>query len=253
LGFIAVNRHCDQGNSYKRKHLIGAGFWFQRFSLLSLWWENVSVQTDMELEDPNFYILIHRQHKETVPLGVAWAFESSQSLSPQWYTSSNKATLIPRRSHLLIVPHPMAIILNTWVYGGHSYSSQHNYQLGCALFFFLSFSLPELPAVLSLVLRSAGLTPFPLAPSTLACVQYVCCHPCLASAWAVMFVRPCGCSFWHSQEMQSHSKPCAPGAFFVLFHIGPWALGIESVLFLHICISWDCVPQLCILLGCGFL
>ena len=31
---IAVKRHHDQGNSYKRKHLIGAGLEFQRFSPL---------------------------------------------------------------------------------------------------------------------------------------------------------------------------------------------------------------------------
>jgi hypothetical protein len=28
-GFLAVKRHQDQGNSYKRKHLIGAGLQFQ--------------------------------------------------------------------------------------------------------------------------------------------------------------------------------------------------------------------------------
>ena len=34
--FIAVKSHHDSGNSYyKRKHLIGAGLQFQRFSLLS--------------------------------------------------------------------------------------------------------------------------------------------------------------------------------------------------------------------------
>jgi hypothetical protein len=36
---IAVKRHHDQGNSYKRTHLIGAGLQFQRFSLLSSWQE----------------------------------------------------------------------------------------------------------------------------------------------------------------------------------------------------------------------
>ena len=34
--YIAVKRHNDQGNSFKRKHLIGAGLQFQRFSPLSL-------------------------------------------------------------------------------------------------------------------------------------------------------------------------------------------------------------------------
>lgn len=35
---IAVKRHHDQGNSYKRKHLIGACIQFRRFSLLPAWW-----------------------------------------------------------------------------------------------------------------------------------------------------------------------------------------------------------------------
>jgi hypothetical protein len=32
---IAVKRHHDQGNSYKGKHLIGAGLHFKRFNPLS--------------------------------------------------------------------------------------------------------------------------------------------------------------------------------------------------------------------------
>ena len=34
-----MKRHHDHGNSYKRKHLIGAVLQFQRFSPLSLWQE----------------------------------------------------------------------------------------------------------------------------------------------------------------------------------------------------------------------
>jgi hypothetical protein len=34
LDFIAVKKYHDQGNFYKGKHLIGAVFLFQRFSLL---------------------------------------------------------------------------------------------------------------------------------------------------------------------------------------------------------------------------
>ena len=33
-GFTAVNRHCDQGNSYKEQHLIGVVLQVQRFSPL---------------------------------------------------------------------------------------------------------------------------------------------------------------------------------------------------------------------------
>jgi hypothetical protein len=29
---ISVKRHHDQGNSFKEKHSIGAGLWFQKFS-----------------------------------------------------------------------------------------------------------------------------------------------------------------------------------------------------------------------------
>jgi hypothetical protein len=39
LSFIAVERHHDQGNSYKEKHLIGDGLQFHRFSSLSSWQE----------------------------------------------------------------------------------------------------------------------------------------------------------------------------------------------------------------------
>jgi hypothetical protein len=37
LGFIAVKKHHDYGNSYKRRYLIGAGIQFQKFSPLSPW------------------------------------------------------------------------------------------------------------------------------------------------------------------------------------------------------------------------
>jgi hypothetical protein len=36
---IAVKRHHDHNNSYKRKHLIEAGLQLQRFSPLLSWWE----------------------------------------------------------------------------------------------------------------------------------------------------------------------------------------------------------------------
>ena len=47
---IVVKRHCDQGNSYKEQHLIGAGLQFQRFNPLS--WKHGSIQADMVLEEP---------------------------------------------------------------------------------------------------------------------------------------------------------------------------------------------------------
>ena len=36
---IAMKRHHDQGNSYKEKHLIGAGLQYRGLSPSSLWWE----------------------------------------------------------------------------------------------------------------------------------------------------------------------------------------------------------------------
>ena len=47
LGFIAVKRHYDHGNSYKEKHFIGAGLQFRG---LVLYCRGLCVQTDMVLE-----------------------------------------------------------------------------------------------------------------------------------------------------------------------------------------------------------
>jgi hypothetical protein len=49
-GFTAVNRHHDQGKSYKKQHLIGAGLQVQRFSPLSSRWEHGSIQAGMAQE-----------------------------------------------------------------------------------------------------------------------------------------------------------------------------------------------------------
>jgi hypothetical protein len=46
-GFTAVNRHHDQGKSYKNQHLIGASLQVQRFSPLSSRWEHDSIQAAM--------------------------------------------------------------------------------------------------------------------------------------------------------------------------------------------------------------
>jgi len=39
-----VNRHHDQGSSYKEQHLTGAGLQVQRFSPVSSRWEHCSIQ-----------------------------------------------------------------------------------------------------------------------------------------------------------------------------------------------------------------
>jgi hypothetical protein len=46
-GFTAVNRHHDQGKSYKGQHLIGAGLQVQKFSPLSSRQKHGSIQADM--------------------------------------------------------------------------------------------------------------------------------------------------------------------------------------------------------------
>jgi hypothetical protein len=46
-----VNRHHDQGKSYKKQHLLGAGLQVQRFSPLSSRWEHGSIQAGMAQAD----------------------------------------------------------------------------------------------------------------------------------------------------------------------------------------------------------
>jgi hypothetical protein len=51
-GCIALERHHDQSNSYKGKHLTRAGLQLQRFSPLPSWQElQGSVQADMVLKE----------------------------------------------------------------------------------------------------------------------------------------------------------------------------------------------------------
>jgi hypothetical protein len=50
-GSTAVNRHHDQGKSYKGQHLIGTGLHAQRFSPLSSRWEHGSMQAGMVQEE----------------------------------------------------------------------------------------------------------------------------------------------------------------------------------------------------------
>jgi hypothetical protein len=52
LGFtVAVKRHHDQGNAYKKQHLTGDGLQVQRFSPLSSRWEHGSVQAGIVQEE----------------------------------------------------------------------------------------------------------------------------------------------------------------------------------------------------------
>jgi hypothetical protein len=45
-----VNRHHDQGNSYKGHHFIGVGLQVQKFNLLTRW-EHGSIQAGMVQEE----------------------------------------------------------------------------------------------------------------------------------------------------------------------------------------------------------
>ncbi|KAL6037402.1 hypothetical protein STEG23_003590 [Scotinomys teguina] len=49
---VAVKRHHDQGNSYERKHLIGAGLQFQRISIS--YTIPYIFQIEIEIEDRGF-------------------------------------------------------------------------------------------------------------------------------------------------------------------------------------------------------
>ena len=104
---IAVKRHHDHGNSYKGKHFIGAGLWFQRFSPLSSWqeaWWHVSRHGAGKAPCWEFYIWIRRKKMThwtwLEPLDLK--LSSSDTLPPvthflqQHHTYSNTAT--PRNS-----------------------------------------------------------------------------------------------------------------------------------------------------------
>jgi hypothetical protein len=56
---------------------------------------------------PEFYILIHRQQKETVSHWAELEHGRPPIMPPQWHTSFNKAISAAIRPYLLIVPLPM--------------------------------------------------------------------------------------------------------------------------------------------------
>lgn len=69
--FIDVKRHCDHDNLQKDIHLIVAGLQFQRSSPFSpLLCTEVCRQTWCWRRHWEFYILIHRQHKEKLCTGL---------------------------------------------------------------------------------------------------------------------------------------------------------------------------------------
>jgi hypothetical protein len=88
----AVTRHHDQGNSYTRQHLIGAGLQVQRFSPLLSREEYGDIQAGVvqeELRD------LHLHPK---------ASRRSQQLKEEVKVQPLRDTLPPARPHLLIGP-----------------------------------------------------------------------------------------------------------------------------------------------------
>lgn len=82
-----MKKHHGQRNSFKGKHLVGAGLQFQGVSLLS------------SCEEACEHAGRHGagEGAETKPLGLAWDFETS--------VSAHNDTLAPRRPHLLQSSH----------------------------------------------------------------------------------------------------------------------------------------------------
>jgi hypothetical protein len=86
--FIAVNRHYDQGNSYKVQHSIKADLQVQRFSPLLSWqeaWQAAGRRGAGGTESSTS----HSEGKQKI---VSQAARGRVSIKLQQYTSSNKAT-----------------------------------------------------------------------------------------------------------------------------------------------------------------
>ena len=95
---MAVKRHRDHRNSYKGKHLTGAGLQFQRVSPLASrqeawWWCAGRYGAGERAESSTFWSTGSRRL-----LGLAWAYETSKTtftmkhFLQQRHTYSNKAT-----------------------------------------------------------------------------------------------------------------------------------------------------------------
>ena len=94
-GFTAVNRHYDQGKSYKWHHLIGAGLQVERFSWLSSRQKHGSIQAGVVQEELRI-LHLYQGSQEQTEHPQASRRKISKSISPLWHTSSNKATLSNR-------------------------------------------------------------------------------------------------------------------------------------------------------------
>jgi hypothetical protein len=109
-----VNRHHDQGNSYKKQHLIGAGLQVQRFSPFSSRWEHGSIQAGMAQEELRVLCL----HPK-----AASGRLTSRQLGWGCYTHTHSDTPIPTRSHLFQQGHTFK-----WCHSlVQGYTNHHNF------------------------------------------------------------------------------------------------------------------------------
>jgi hypothetical protein len=105
---IAVQRHCDNGNSCKGTHLIGVGLQFQRFSSLqsweATWWYigrfGAEEGSDLQIEEGRLWHWVCLEH--------TWDLRACL----QWYTTKVTPTTRP---YLLIMTVPVGKHSNTWV------------------------------------------------------------------------------------------------------------------------------------------
>jgi hypothetical protein len=118
---IAVNRHRDQGKSYKGQYLIGAGLQVQRFSPLSSWQEawqcpgrhgaGGGANSTFCSEGNQKTGILRQLGGRPLPKWV----EPEHRRRPPEPTSTVTDTPPPTRPHLLTVPFPM----------GQAYSNYH--------------------------------------------------------------------------------------------------------------------------------
>ena len=120
LGFHCCEETHEDDSSYKGE----LAYSFRDLVHYHHGWQHGRVQTDMVLKN-ELGSSKQSPTKGDCHTGQTWAYMRPQSPPPQWHTSSNKATPIPTRRHLLIVPLPMAKHSNTWVYEAQIYWNLH--------------------------------------------------------------------------------------------------------------------------------
>jgi hypothetical protein len=99
-----MNRHHDQGYSYKGQYLTGAGLKVQSFGSLSSRYKHGSIQAGMMLKELKVLYLIPKANRRITIYGQLRG--GSQNSLPQWHTLSNKVIPTSNEAHLLIAPLP---------------------------------------------------------------------------------------------------------------------------------------------------